>query len=47
MSNVNTDNKNSCNQCDTALVWRADLYHCDDCKLVYKKISFCPDCNAV
>lgn len=45
MNNVN-DNDNSCNQCHETLAWRSGLYHCDTCQLVYKKLSFCPDCNA-
>ncbi|WP_112718408.1 zinc ribbon domain-containing protein [Moritella yayanosii] len=44
--NDNNSNENSCNQCHEPLDWQSGGYHCSHCKLDYKKISFCPDCNA-
>jgi len=39
-------NQNACPKCQTDLKWQARLYHCPSCVVTYKKVVYCPDCEA-
>lgn len=38
-------NENNCPSCSSKLEWDGQ-YYCADCAQHYKKIGFCPDCDA-
>lgn len=38
--------ENLCPTCQKELVWNDGLYKCEDCAVVYKKVVYCPDCEA-
>lgn len=38
--------KNQCPKCDQELEWEAGAYQCHSCDMIYKKIAFCPRCEA-
>ncbi|EEX91565.1 hypothetical protein VIOR3934_17678 [Vibrio orientalis CIP 102891 = ATCC 33934] len=38
-------NENSCPICHDELSWTGE-YHCQSCDENFKKIGFCPDCDA-
>ncbi|GAL36084.1 hypothetical protein JCM19240_1526 [Vibrio maritimus] len=40
-----TSSENSCPTCNQELDWDGQ-YHCGGCERHYKKIGFCPDCDA-
>lgn len=40
-----TSTQNNCPTCHQELDWDGQ-YHCSDCQRHYKKIGFCPDCDA-
>jgi len=37
---------NQCTECKSELRWNGGSYRCDFCAVDYKKIGFCPDCEA-
>lgn len=38
--------ENTCPRCTKALMWDAGSYRCDDCNVSFRKIAFCPKCQA-
>lgn len=38
---------NQCPHCHTDLNWQEGLYHCPQCNIQFKKVSYCPDCKNV
>ncbi len=38
-------NQNQCPTCEHELQWRGD-YHCEACVTDFKKVGFCPECDA-
>lgn len=38
-------NENCCPSCNQELEWTGK-YHCTACQSDYKKVGFCPDCDA-
>lgn len=38
-------NENKCPSCNSELVWRGQ-YHCESCSVNFKKVGYCPDCDA-
>ncbi|PJC86222.1 DNA ligase [Vibrio sp. HA2012] len=38
--------QNACPECGAEMAWEQGEYHCDACQLHYKKVMFCPKCNA-
>ncbi|WED21337.1 zinc ribbon domain-containing protein [Vibrio sp. JC009] len=39
-------NQNLCPTCEKELEWDGSSFRCEDCAVNYKKIAFCPDCDA-
>ena len=38
-------NENNCPICEDELSWNGE-YHCDSCDENFKKVGFCPECEA-
>ncbi|USD65805.1 zinc ribbon domain-containing protein [Vibrio sp. SCSIO 43136] len=39
-------NDNNCPVCEKTLEWGGSHYVCSDCEQGYKKVGFCPACDA-